>query len=184
MNLVKPLLLFIYLLAFLSVKGAMVLEYDITEANGKEIVLPLNGDEVKVKVDWGDGTTEKVTSAGLVHHTYENTGLKTVRIKGVLNHFGFTQEQIESLKLNKIGRYQINLRSVKKWGLKNLNSLSGAFYSATELANVPKVLPKKVTDLSKMFYRASSFNQPLNEWDVSNVTNMSCLLYTSDAADD
>ena len=30
-----------------------------------------------------------------------------------------------------------------------------------------------VTDMSAMFYGASDFNQPLNSWDVSNVTNMS-----------
>ena len=29
-----------------------------------------------------------------------------------------------------------------------------------------------VTDMSRMFEEASSFNQPLNNWDVSNVTDM------------
>ena len=29
-----------------------------------------------------------------------------------------------------------------------------------------------VTDMKNLFYRAISFNQPLNRWDVSNVTNM------------
>ena len=28
-----------------------------------------------------------------------------------------------------------------------------------------------------MFYRAESFNQPLNKWDVSNVTNMWSMFY-------
>ena len=30
-----------------------------------------------------------------------------------------------------------------------------------------------VTDMEGMFQGASSFNQPLNNWDVSNVTDMS-----------
>ena len=29
-----------------------------------------------------------------------------------------------------------------------------------------------LTDMSRMFEEASSFNQPLNNWDVSNVKNM------------
>ena len=29
-----------------------------------------------------------------------------------------------------------------------------------------------VTDMNSMFSDASSFNQPLNDWDVSNVTDM------------
>ena len=29
-----------------------------------------------------------------------------------------------------------------------------------------------VTDMDDMFLKASSFNQPLNKWDVSNVTTM------------
>ena len=28
-----------------------------------------------------------------------------------------------------------------------------------------------------MFNRATSFNQPLNKWNVSNVTNMACMFY-------
>ena len=30
-----------------------------------------------------------------------------------------------------------------------------------------------VTDMDRMFFDARSFNQPLNKWDVSKVTNMS-----------
>ena len=33
-----------------------------------------------------------------------------------------------------------------------------------------------VTDMSSMFRNASSFNQPLNNWNVLNVTDMSCML--------
>lgn len=32
-----------------------------------------------------------------------------------------------------------------------------------------------VTDMQSMFYDAHNFNQPLDKWDVSNVKDMSCL---------
>jgi len=34
-----------------------------------------------------------------------------------------------------------------------------------------------VTDMSRMFYDASSFNQPLNKWNVSNVTDMESMFH-------
>ena len=34
-----------------------------------------------------------------------------------------------------------------------------------------------VTDMNWMFYQASSFNQPLNDWDVSSVTDMGYMFY-------
>ena len=39
----------------------------------------------------------------------------------------------------------------------------------------------KVTDMNWMFYGANSFNQPLNDWNVSNVTSMNemfCCAYS------
>jgi surface protein len=37
-----------------------------------------------------------------------------------------------------------------------------------------------VTDMSYMFYEAISFNQPIGNWDVSNVTDMSWMFYGGD----
>ena len=42
-----------------------------------------------------------------------------------------------------------------------------------------------ITDMSELFFNKTNFNNDISNWDVSNVTNMySCLLYTSDAADE
>ena len=38
-----------------------------------------------------------------------------------------------------------------------------------------------VTNMDRMFYSASSFNQPLNKWNVSNVTDMSFMFGLCDS---
>ena len=44
--------------------------------------------------------------------------------------------------------------------------------SSPNLIKVPTYLPSNVTDLSVMFFRATTFNQDISGWDVSNVTSM------------
>lgn len=53
--------------------------------------------------------------------------------------------------------------------------------SSPNLVKVPTVLPSNLTDISWMFYEATSFNQPLNSWNVSNVTNMNGMFYDATA---
>ena len=47
-----------------------------------------------------------------------------------------------------------------------------AFYDCEDLTFILGVCPTLGVDMFCMFCRASSFNQPLNKWDVSSVTDM------------
>ena len=40
------------------------------------------------------------------------------------------------------------------------------------VTTVPSTLPKEITSTKNMFKNCKQFNQDLNNWDVSNVTNM------------
>ena len=66
--------------------------------------------------------------------------------------------------------------------LSTVNSFNFATNLHTPLPNltkVPDVLPSNIIDVKGLFLFASSFNQPLNNWDVSKVTNMSDMFHGS-----
>ena len=52
-------------------------------------------------------------------------------------------------------------------------------------ANYPanRIVTTRVTNMSQMFYKNSSFNQDIGNWDTSKVTNMSWMFYSAQAFD-
>ena len=67
------------------------------------------------------------------------------------------------------------LKKVLTFGNVGLTSLTGAFYNANNLIEVPITIPITITNLSYTFYGATSFNQSLSGWNTSNVTYMTYL---------
>lgn len=57
----------------------------------------------------------------------------------------------------------------------NVHSLASAFENFEELEYVNIKDTSHVTDMSCMFSNAKKFNQPIGNWDTSNVTNMKSL---------
>ena len=72
--------------------------------------------------------------------------------------------------------------SIDSWGNVPWKSMKLFAADCKALESIPDVSPNlnQVKDISGMFLGASSFNQPIEKWDVSNVTNMSRMF--SDAA--
>ena len=124
----------------------MILIFDTTLSDSTEIALPLYG-TVDVTVDWGDGNSDSYVTASDKLHTYANEGTYTVSVDGILTQFGGgDHEYIGSNKLT----------SITSFGTIGLTSLSGAFYNASNLTQVPSQLPSEITDLSYVFRNASS----------------------------
>ncbi|EHO11642.1 bacterial surface protein 26-residue [Myroides odoratimimus CIP 101113] len=66
------------------------------------------------------------------------------------------------------------LLTVEQWGTQLWKSMHKTFQSASNLIHIGKDIPNltQVTDMSRMFDFAISFNGDLSKWDVSKVTDM------------
>ena len=161
----KILFFLITLMLSWSANAQMVLEYNTELWYGTGIELPLNG-TVNVTVEWGDGTTDTYTTAGIKEHTYASEGVYTVSISGELTQFGFDGTEMPNIK---------RLVKVTSFGDIGLVSLECAFFKAINLEELPMQLPSTVQSLRGTLFGAEKFNQDISSWDVSNVTNMESL---------
>ena len=160
--LIKLTLLLFSLIFSTNLLSQMTLEYNLDLSAGTTITLPLYG-TVDVTVDWGDGNSEAFTTTGNKDHTYATGGTKTVSISGMLTQFGN-------------GNYYSASKLIKviSFGNIGLLSLNGAFVATPNLSEVPDILPNTIIDLTHTFYGSGIvILTGLNNWNVSNITNMS-----------
>jgi len=132
------------------------------------IQLPFKWTVDIINIDWWDGGSNwcPTTSTGSVSCTYTVNGDYTIKVYGSATWFWVDGASGIS-----------KLVEVTKWDSLWLIDLSYAFKWATNLISVPSSLPVWVTNLSYMFSYADNFNQPLNTWDTSSVTDMSYMFY-------
>lgn len=152
---------------FFETKDPMVLVFNTNLSNYSTITLPLHGD-VNVTVNWGDGNEEEFTSAGNRDHIYAEDGTYTVTIGGTLTQFGNGNDGYNNSSA---------LISVESFGDIGITSFHRAFYDAKNLITVPNTIPNTVTNVSGMFYYATSFNQDISNWDVSNIVDFSFMFF-------
>ena len=153
----------------LTYNSPMILEYEITE-NNQSISLPLF-ENVNAYIYWGDDNISLYTSPGNKSHTYLFPGTYNIKIYGTLTKFGNNNNINLKNGIDKLKR-------VISWGDLGIGftSLSGAFYNATSLLSVPDTLPSTITNLDYTFYNATSFDQDLSNWDISNVLSFTDFL--------
>jgi surface protein len=164
MKKILPLVAFM-LICTQSLYAQMMLQYQTTTAN-TSITLPLLG-TVNATINWGDFSQSGAFFSGNQTHTYANPGNYIVIISGTVTHFGANFLNIDNPCL----------KAVLSWDNVGLTSLNYAFCNASSLTSVPSSLPATVTDLSSMFFYATSFNSPIGNWNTTNVTDMNNMFY-------
>jgi surface protein len=154
-----------------TAQDAFITTWETTSAN-ESITIPTNGGfsviDYTFEIDWGDGTVETIVGDDPDPvHTYASAGTHTVAITGTFPHFYLDNLFGSDPNSSK-------LQSVEQWGAIQWRSMASAFAGAENMTLNATDAPDltDVTDMSFMFYGATSFNQALNEWDVSNVTDM------------
>ena len=174
-----------------------------TDSPNKNITIPVSSSYIyNYTVNWGDGTIEKNID-GSAKHVYKSKGEHIIKIYGKFPTFiGLPIHAKNVIRVNR--RETKNLMQLKKitqWGdiswksfkfsfawspnldidatdtpnLKNVLSMNSMFYKARALKGNKSFNDwdiSNVTDISDLFCNAVSFNAPVNNWNVSNVTNM------------
>jgi surface protein len=139
-----------------------------TISSTSTFTLPTNGSGYDAVIDWGDGTTETlIGTPGNVTHTYPTSTVRTITISGVFPTIYFNDSGNKLL-----------ITDIIQWGDIVWEDFTNSFYGCSNLTVVTATdLPilTNVTSTSFMFYGCVSlvYNSTLNNWDVSNVTDMS-----------
>jgi surface protein len=171
-------------------------------SNSNQIIIPTAGTGYSYNVDWrevanpggNNGTAGPFTASTTI--TFPSDGIYEVRISGDFPRICFA---IGGLGCNNGGDRQ-KILTVEQWGSNPWLTFENAFYGASNLSIPASDAPnltstnnlvnmfsgatsfnspinhwnvENISNMSGMFYNATSFNQPLNNWNVSNVTNMS-----------
>ena len=133
-----------------------------TTSPNESITIPTTGGGYLYDVAWGDGTTS-VNRTGNATHTYASPGDYQISITGSFPRIYF----------NNSGD-KLKIQSIDQWGVQPWVSMNAAFYGCQNLQELATDAPNlmNVSDMSEMFRNYQSLNQDINNWDVSNMLNM------------
>ncbi len=165
---------------------------------GDSVQLPLtSGYTYDFVVDWGDGTTDTITSYNQTEtlHYYAVTDDIQIPVTGTMPYWDFHNISASAGKIisidqagakfldgvtdcsfmfanctNFVGGYGLSVLDVS-----NITLMNGMFYSAMSFnQDISGWNVSSVTSMDYMF-QITPFNQDIGSWDVSNVSSMNCM---------
>jgi hypothetical protein len=143
----------------------------VGSSSSNQIALPLlsSGGTYNFTVDWGDGSSDVITSGTQLErtHTYASSGVYDIKISGLCRGFRFANTGD-----------RLKILDIKNWGtsveyLSNTNPNFGVFRGCSNLDFSASDVPILLDGIAGFFLNCSSLigNIAINNWDVSNVTN-------------
>ncbi len=146
-----------------------------TTAASESVTLPLRvGFTYNFTVNWGDGTATSTVTAfddPDITHTYASAGLHTITISGVAQSWYF----------NGAGS-NLKIIQVTDLGDVGWTSLQAAFNGCTNLTTFAGGATAAVTDMSQMFFGASSLaTMNLSSFNTGIVTDLSQMFFNTSA---
>jgi len=178
----------------INAQGEFITTWEITPFSGLTIEFPIVEDPTNnYTISFGDGTT-LTNQTGPTTHTYNAIGTYTIIVSGIFKRIKFYESAYYS---------NFRIKTIQQWGTNQWTSMENAFRGcqnlsvlATDTPDLTQVTSTRfmftgcfsgvntivnqinnwdvsnVTDMSYMFASAYGFNQPIDSWDVSNVSNM------------
>ena len=175
----KVYLLFIlYLTAYLgNAQGEFVTTWQVEGVDLTMEVPIVEDDDIpdNYTIDFGDGTV-LTDQSGTAIHSYDSEGTYTVIISGEFSRIRFLTDLGSNPQANP---YASKILTIEQWGNIQWTSMENAFRDCLNLT-IPAIdIPNlsNVTDMSRMFMGASSFNQSVGGWDVSGIVNLEAMFY-------
>ncbi len=160
-------LLFLQAMAFSASGDAFVITVKTDnpgDSNDTQFTIPTYPVGYDYNVDCNDdGEFEATNQIGPYTCNYASAGTYTIAITGTFSRIYFVgaSDPQKLLELN-------------QWSTRQWYSMNRAFYGCSNLVILATDTPdfSHVTDMSYMFWDASTFNQDISDWNVSSVTNM------------
>ena len=160
--------------------AASTFDFSVNTANSgtstsTQFNLPLvNAGAINFVVDWGDGTSDTITSYNQAEtlHTYPSSGIFNISISGIVLGWKFNN-----------GGDKDKFLSISNWGEFNVSE-DKTFQRCELLTTISATDSPTIssTDLGEMFQNCFLLtNFDVSNWDVINVTDMTSLFQNCDA---
>ena len=151
---------------------AFIFTVDTTKtgvSTSTQFKLPLvSSGSINFVVEWGDGTTDTITTFDQAQttHTYSSGGTYEIKIRGLLKGWQFAN-----------GGDKFKMGIIKNWGCLDI-SVNQGFKGCSNMTCVASDAPTiSSTNLYDYFRDCTNFNGAIGNWDVSNVTSLSNMFY-------
>ena len=141
-----------------------------TTVNNETITFPITAvGDTNLTINWGDGVGFSSNSGNNPSYTYATAGTYQILISGSRQSI---YDGYFTVNFNNTGS-KLNIISIDQWGATPYSTMANAFYGCSNLQGNAIDVPdlSSVTDMSSMFYNATSFNQDLSSWSVNGVTS-------------